>query len=168
MKHNNHDSLMMIRPAKETDVGLLAEFIRSIAEYEKRLDQVVADEAILRESFFGSRPSAEALIAQWDDKPAGFAVYFENFSTFMGRSGLYLEDLYVKPEYRRKGIGKALVSHLAAIALKKGCPRFEWAALGWNRNAIDLYEKWGAKELTDLRLFRLSGENLAKVAGSSC
>tara|TARA_B100000959_G_scaffold282858_1_gene350268 strand:+ start:301 stop:804 length:504 start_codon:yes stop_codon:yes gene_type:complete len=165
MKPHKYDSIE-IRPAKETDMGLLAEFIRDIAEYEKLLDQVVADEAILRESFFGSRPTAEALIVEWEGKPAAFAVFFENFSTFRGRSGLYLEDLYVKAEYRRKGIGKALLIHLAEIAVERGCPRFEWVALDWNRNAIDFYEKLGAKQLSEWRIFRLSGDNLAKLAGA--
>ena len=164
MKFQKHDSLK-IRTAKETDVGLLADFIRGIAEYEKLLDQEVADEAILRESFFGNRPSAEALIAEWGGEPVAFAVFFENFSTFMGRSGLYLEDLYVKPEYRCKGIGKALLSHLAGIAVERGCPRFEWVALDWNRNAIDFYEKLGAKQLSEWRIFRLTGDNLTKLAG---
>ncbi len=161
------NELLSIRPANEADVNLLAEFIRGIAEYEKLADEVVADEAILRESFFGSRPSAEALIAEWDGKPVAFAVFFENFSTFKGRSGLYLEDLYVKPEYRRKGIGKAILSHLAGIAVERGCPRFEWVALDWNRNAIDFYEKLGAKQLTEWRIFRLNGDDLAKLAGLS-
>jgi len=161
------NELLSIRPANEADVNLLAEFIRGIAEYEKLADEVVADEAILRESFFGSRPSAEALIAEREGEPVAFAVFFENFSTFKGRSGLYLEDLYVKPEYRQKGIGKAILSHLAGIAVKRGCPRFEWVALDWNRNAIDFYEKLGAKQLTAWRIFRLNGDNLAKLAGLS-
>ena len=165
MKPHKHDPLK-IRPAKETDVGLLAEFIRGIAEYEKLLDQVVTDEAILRESFFGSRPSAEALIVEWEGKPAAFAVFFENFSTFRGRSGLYLEDLYVKPEFRRKGIGKTLMAYLAQIAVERGCPRFEWVALDWNRNAIDFYEKLGAKQLLEWRIFRLTGDNIAKLAAA--
>ena len=159
------NELLGIRPANEADVNLLAEFIRGIAEYEKLADEVVADEAILRESFFGSRPSAEALIAEWGGEPVAFAVFFENFSTFKGRSGLYLEDLYVKPEYRCKGIGKALLSHLAGIAVERECPRFEWVALDWNRNAIDFYEKLGAKQLSEWRIFRLTGDNLAKLAG---
>ena len=166
MNTHKHDSLK-IRPAKETDVGLLAEFIRYLAKYEKLLDQVVADEAILRESFFGSRPSAEALIAEWGGEPVAFAVFLENFSTFMGRSGLYLEDLYVKPEYRCKGIGKALLTHLAGIAVERGCPRFEWVALDWNRNAIDFYEKMGAKQMSELRIFRLTGADLVRLASAS-
>ena len=161
------NELLSIRPANEADVNLLAEFIRGIAEYEKLADEVVADEAILRESFFGSRPSAEALIAEWEGEPVAFAVFFENFSTFKGRSGLYLEDLYVKPEYRKKGIGKAILTHLAGVAVERECPRFEWVALDWNRNAIDFYEKLGAKQLTEWRIFRLNGDNLAKLAGLS-
>jgi GNAT superfamily N-acetyltransferase len=161
------NELLSIRPANEADVNLLAEFIRGIAEYEKLADEVVADEAILRESFFGSRPSAEALIAEWDGKPVAFAVFFENFSTFMGRSGLYLEDLYVKPEYRCKGIGKALLSHLAGIAVERGCPRFEWVALDWNRNAIDFYEKLGAKKMHEWQIFRISGDKLEELAHAS-
>jgi len=161
------NELLSIRPANEADVNLLAEFIRGIAEYEKLADEVVADEAILRESFFGSRPSAEALIAEWEGEPVAFAVFFKNFSTFKGRSGLYLEDLYVKPEYRKKGIGKAILTHLAGVAVERECPRFEWVALDWNRNAIDFYEKLGAKQLTEWRIFRLNGDNLAKLAGLS-
>jgi GNAT superfamily N-acetyltransferase len=161
------NELLSIRPANEADVNLLAEFIRGIAEYEKLADEVVADEAILRESFFGSRPSAEALIAEWDGKPVAFAVFFENFSTFKGRSGLYLEDLYVKPEYRKKGIGKAILSHLAGIAVERGCPRFEWVALDWNRNAIDFYEKLGAKKMHEWQIFRISGDKLEELAHAS-
>jgi len=161
------NELLSIRPANEADVNLLAEFIRGIAEYEKLADEVVADEAILRESFFGNRPSAEALIAEWEGEPVAFAVFFENFSTFKGRSGLYLEDLYVKPEYRRKGIGKAILSHLAGIAVERGCPRFEWVALDWNQNAIDFYEKLGAKQLSEWQIFRISGDKLGELAHAS-
>jgi GNAT superfamily N-acetyltransferase len=161
------NALLSIRSVNEADVSLLAEFIRGIAEYEKLADEVVADEAVLRESFFGSRPSAEALIAEWDGKPVAFAVFFENFSTFKGRSGLYLEDLYVIPEYRKKGIGKALLSHLAGIALERGCPRFEWVVLDWNQNAIDFYESFGAKKMEEWLIFRISGDNLEKLARTS-
>ena len=161
------NELLGIRPANVADVSLLSEFIRGIAEYEKLADEVVADEAILRESFFGNRPSAEALIAEWEGEPVAFAVFFENFSTFKGRSGLYLEDLYVKPEYRRKGIGKAILSHLAGIAVERGCPRFEWVALDWNRNAIDFYEKLGAKKMHEWQIFRISGDKLEELAHAS-
>ena len=161
------NELLNIRPANEDDVSLLAEFIRGLAEYEKLSDEVVTDEAILRESFFGSRPSAEALIAEWEGKPAAFAVFFENFSTFKGRSGLYLEDVYVEPEYRQKGIGKALLAYLAQIAVERECPRFEWVVLDWNQNAIDFYESFGAKKIEELLIFRISGDNLGKLACAS-
>jgi len=161
------NALLSIRSVNEADVSLLAEFIRGIAEYEKLADEVVADEAVLRESFFGSRPSAEALIAEWDGKPVAFAVFFENFSTFKGRSGLYLEDLYVIPEYRKKGIGKALLTYLARIAFERGCPRFEWVVLDWNQNAIDFYESFGAKKMEEWLIFRISGDNLEKLARAS-
>ena len=161
------NALLSIRSVNEADVSLLAEFIRGIAEYEKLADEVVADEAVLRESFFGSRPSAEALIAEWDGKPVAFAVFFENFSTFKGRSGLYLEDLYVIPEYRKKGIGKALLTYLARIAFERGCPRVEWVVLDWNQNAIDFYESFGAKKMEEWLIFRISGDNLEKLARAS-
>ena len=111
--------------------------------------------------------SAEALIAEWEGKPAAFAVFFENFSTFKGRSGLYLEDVYVEPEYRQKGIGKALLAYLAQIAVERECPRFEWVVLDWNQNAIDFYESFGAKKMEGLLLFRISGDNLEKLASAS-
>ncbi len=143
---------------------LLVEFIRALAEYEKLLDEVVATEEIVLESLFGEQPSAEALIGEWEGEPVAFAVYFENFSTFMGRSGLYLEDLFVKPEYRKRGIGKLMLKHLAKIAVARGCPRFEWIALDWNEPAIKFYEGLGAKQLTDKRYFRMSGESLKGLA----
>ena len=133
------DSLK-IRPATAADVPLLLEFIRAIAEYEKLIDQVKATEETLRESLFGDRPAAEALLGEWGGEPAAFAVYFQNFSTFTGRPGLYLEDLFVKPEYRQRGIGKLMLKHLAKIAVERGCPRLEWVALDWNEPAIEFYE----------------------------
>ncbi|SVD06850.1 uncharacterized protein METZ01_LOCUS359704, partial [marine metagenome] len=144
---------LKIRPAGEADVQLLVEFIRALAGYEKLLDEVVATEEIVRESLCGKKPAAEALIGEWEGEPVAFAVYFENFSTFMGRSGLYLEDLFVKPEYRQRGIGKGMLKHLAKIAVERGCPRFEWIALDWNEPAIKFYEGLGAKQLTDKRCF---------------
>ena len=130
---------LKIRPATEADVPLLLEFIRAIAEYEKLLDEVEATEETLRESLFGDRPAAEALIGEWEGEPATFAVYFHNLSTFTGRSGLYLEDLFVKPEYRKRGIGKLMLKHLAKIAMERDCPCFEWVALEWNESAIEFY-----------------------------
>ena len=158
------DEFLKIRPATEADVQLIVEFIRALAEYEKLLDEVVATEEIVLESLFGEQPSAEALIGEWEGEPVTFAIYFENFSTFMGRSGLYLEDLFVKSEYRKRGIGKLILKHLGKIAVERGCPRFEWIALDWNEPAIKFYERLGAKQLTDKRYFRMSGEPLKRLA----
>ena len=124
-----------------------------------------ATEETLRESLFGEKPVAEALIGEWEGEPAAIAVYFQNFSTFMGRSGLYLEDLFVKQEYRKRGIGKLMLKHLAKIAVERGYPRFEWVALDWNEPAIKFYEGLGAKQLSDWRYFRMSGEPLKQLAG---
>ena len=157
---------LRIRPATEADALLLLEFIRAIAEYEKLSDQVEATEASVRESLFGDNRHAavEALIAEWRGEPAAFAVYFHNYSTFTGRAGLYLEDLFVKPEFRRHGIGQQLLAHLAKIAVDRGCPRFEWVALDWNQSAADFYEPLGAEQMSDWRLFRMTGEALEKLA----
>ena len=158
------DDSLKICPATEADVPLLLEFIRAIAEYEKLLDEVEATEETLRESLFGEKPVAEALIGEWEGEPAAIAVYFQNFSTFTGRAGLYLEDLFVKPDYRQRGIGKLMLKHLAKIAVDRGCPRFEWIALDWNEPAIKFYEGLGARQLTDKRYFRMSGEPLKQLA----
>ena len=163
MQNESSESLN-IRPVTEADIPLVLEFIRDIAEYERLLDHVVADEAILRESFFGSRAKAEGFLAVRAGEAAACAVYFEYFSPFTGRPGLYLEDLFVKPEWRKHGIGRALLVRLAQIAVERGCPRFEWVALDWNQNAIDFYEKLGAKQLTDWRIFRMEGESIAQLA----
>ena len=146
---------------------LLLEFIRGIAEYEKLLHEVVATEESLHESFFGERPVAEGIFGEWNGESAAFAVYFENFSTFEGRSCLYLEDLFVKPEFRKKGIGQQMLTHLAAIAAKRGCPRFDWVALDWNEPAINFYESLGANQMAEWRHFRLSSEALKALANRS-
>ena len=159
------DESLKIRPATEADVQLIVEFIRALAEYEKLLDEVVATEEEVRESLFGEQPAAEALIGEWEGEPAVFAIYFQNFSTFTGRAGLYLEDLFVKPEYRKRGIGKLMLKHLAEIAVERGYPRFEWIALDWNEPAIKFYEGLGAKQLTDKRYFRMNGEPLKQLSG---
>lgn len=161
---NESSEPLNIRPVAEADIPLVLEFIRDIAEYERLSDQVVDDEAILRESFFGARAKAEGLIAERAGEPAAFAIYFENFSTFTGRPGLYLEDLFVKPTWRQHGIGRAMLVRLAQIAVERGCPRFEWVALDWNQNAIDFYEKIGAKQLNDWRIFRMEGDSIARLA----
>ncbi len=157
----------IIRQATEADVPLLLEFIRGIAEYEKLLHEVIATEASLHDSLFGAEAIAEAVIAEVDDEPAAFAVYFHNFSTFMGHRGLYLEDLYVKPEFRRHGIGKTLLAHLAKIAVDRGCVRFEWVALDWNEPAINFYEDLGAEQMSEWRLFRMSGDPLRRLAAKA-
>ena len=135
------DTDLLIRPATEADAPLLLEFIRALADYEKLLDQVEATEASVCESLFGEnrRTNVEALIAEWRGEPAAFAVYFHNYSTFTGRAGLYLEDLFVKPEYRRHGIGRQMLAHLANIAVERNCSRFEWVALDWNQSAADFF-----------------------------
>ena len=158
------DDSLKIRPATEVDVPLLLEVIRAIAEYEKLIDQVKATEETLRESLFGQYPAAEALIGEWEGEPAAFAVYFYNFSPFTGRPGLYLEDLFVKPEYRQRGIGKLMLKRLAKIAMERGCPRLEWVALDWNESAIEFYEGLGAKQMSDWRLFRMTGNPLKQLA----
>jgi GNAT superfamily N-acetyltransferase len=160
------DADLLIRAATAADVPLLLEFIRAIAEYEKLLDEVVATEASVHESLFGENRHAavEALIAEWGGEPAAFAVYFHNFSTFTGRAGLYLEDLFVKPEFRRHGIGQQLMVHLAKIAVERNCPRFEWVALDWNQSASDFYKTLGAKPISEWCCFRMSGEPLKNMA----
>ena len=162
-----HDSELTIRPAEEADVPLLLEFVRAIADYEKLLHEVVATEARLRESLFGEASVAEALIAEWDSEPVAFAIFFHNFSTFKGQRGLYLEDLFVKPEFRRRGIGKKLLVHLAKIAVERGCARFEWVALDWNEAATKFYKELGAEVMKDWRVFRTSDEALKRLAGRS-
>jgi GNAT superfamily N-acetyltransferase len=154
----------MIRNATVDDVPLILYFIRELAAYERLAHEVVADEALLRETLFGPRPSAEVVIAEVDGQPAGFALFFHNFSTFKGRPGLYLEDLFVKPEMRGRGVGKALLAHLAAIARERRCGRFEWAVLNWNRSAIDFYRSLGAHPLDDWVIFRMTGDALDQLA----
>jgi GNAT superfamily N-acetyltransferase len=153
-----------LRAATREDLGLILGFIRDLAEYEKLLDQVVADEAALDAALFGTHPQAEVVIASHDGDAAGFALFFHNFSTFRGRRGLYLEDLFVRPRYRGFGIGKALLAHLARLALARGCARFEWAVLDWNAPAIGFYQSLGARVLDDWRVCRLDGEALARLA----
>jgi GNAT superfamily N-acetyltransferase len=158
-------SNLRIDPATETDSSLIFTFIKGLAEYERLANTVVATEQSLRAFLFGKKRYAEVVIARWDNEPAGFALFFHNFSTFAGKPGLYLEDLFVLPEYRGKGIGKALLIYLAKLAVERGCGRFEWVVLDWNSSAIDFYRKLGAVPLDDWRQFRLSGESLNKLAG---
>lgn len=145
-----------IRKAIRDDIPLILQFIKQIAEYEKLLHQVEATEETLRSSLFGDNPSAEVLLCFDNEKPVAYAVFFHNFSTFTGIKGLYLEDIFVLPEYRRSGIGKTLFTKIASIALERGCGRMDWAVLDWNSVAIDFYKRIGAAELPEWRLFRLT------------
>jgi GNAT superfamily N-acetyltransferase len=153
-----------IRAAVGDDVALILKLIRALADYEKLSHEVVASEEDLRETLFGVRPAAEVRIAEWQGQPAGFALFFHNYSTFVGKRGIYLEDLFVLPEYRGKGIGRALLVHLARLAVDRRCGRFEWSVLDWNKPAIDFYRRLGAREMSDWRIYRTDGPNLAKLA----
>ncbi len=157
-------SELRIRPAAEEDVPLLLRFIKELAEYEKLSHEVSATEDLLRESLFGERRVAEALLAYLGDESAGFALFFHNFSTFLGRPGIYLEDLYVRPEYRGSGIGRALLTRLAKLAKERGCGRLEWWVLDWNEPSIGFYEGLGAVAMDDWTVYRVTGEALEKLA----
>lgn len=154
-----------IRPATAADVGLILKFIRALAEYEREPDAVEATEEDLLRHGFGENPYFQCLIAEQDGAAAGFALYFYDYSTWLGRPGLYLEDVFVDPRYRGLGIGKALLKRLAAIALEKGCARMKWEVLDWNQPAIDFYAGLGAEFLDTWRNVRVSGEALRKLAG---
>lgn len=151
------------RFAEEKDAALILQFIRDLAAYENLAHEVVATEALLREWLFEKR-AAEVLFALAGGKEAGFALFFHNFSTFLGRAGLYLEDLYVRPEYRGRGIGRGLMKKLAQIALERGCGRLEWSCLDWNRPSIDFYLSLGARPMSEWTVYRLSGDTLRRLA----
>ena len=152
-----------LRYATKEDVGLVLEFIKGIAIYEKMLDEVVATEELLTEWLF-ERKIAEVIFAVEDGVEVGFALFFHNFSTFVGRAGLYLEDLYVKPEFRGKGYGKALLKKLAQIAVERNCGRMEWTCLDWNKPSIDFYLSLGAKPMDEWTIYRVAGDNLQELA----
>ena len=154
---------MEFRFANEEDCGLILSFIRQLADYEKMSDQVVATEELLREWIF-ERKKAEVLFACEGDKEVGFALFFHNFSTFLGRAGIYLEDLFVLPEYRGKGYGKALLKKLAQITVERGCGRLEWACLDWNQPSIDFYRSFGAAPMDEWTIYRLTGDTLLEMA----
>jgi GNAT superfamily N-acetyltransferase len=153
-----------IRPATVDDLPALLGLIRELAAYERLADQVVATEADLQATMFGPRPTAEALLADIEGALVGFAVFFHNYSTFVGKPGLYLEDLFVKPGFRRRGVGKALFTTLARLAIERGCGRFEWSVLDWNAPAISFYRSVGALPLSEWTVFRLVGEDLVRAA----
>ena len=152
-----------IRFANEQDVALILDFIKDLAEYEKMSGLVVADEVLLREWIF-EKKKAEVIFALEDGREVGFALFFHNFSTFLGRAGIYLEDLYVKPDCRGRGHGKALIKKLAAIALERGCGRLEWSCLDWNTPSIDFYLSLGAEQMNEWTVYRFEGESLAALA----
>ncbi len=159
-----HPQDLTIRPAAPDDAALLVSFIRELAEYERLAHEVTATEDLLRDALFGRRPTAEAAIAELDDQPVGYALFFHNFSTFTGRPGVYLEDLYVRPGHRGRGVGKRLLAHIAQLAVERGCARFEWAVLDWNEDSIKFYESLGARAMSDWTVYRLSGAPLARAA----
>jgi GNAT superfamily N-acetyltransferase len=153
-----------IREANESDVPLILQFIRDLAEYEKLAHVVMATEAHLRETLFGSSPYAEVIIADVDGTPAGFALFFHNYSTFLAQPGIYLEDLFVKPEYRGRGYGKALLARLAQIARDRKCGRVDWAVLDWNEPSIAFYRSLGARPKDEWILYRITGDPMAALA----
>ena len=157
---------MDFRFAERKDVPLILYFIKELADYEKMLDEVVATEQQLEQWLF-DKNKAEVIFSMEDGKETGFALFFHNFSTFLGRSGIYLEDLYVKPEYRHKGYGKGLLKKLAEIAVERGCGRLEWWCLDWNRPSIDFYLSMGAQPMEDWTVYRIAGDTLTKLAESS-
>jgi len=149
-----------IRSAEPSDTSLILSFIRELAEYERLAHEVVATEDAIRQTVFGDHPRAEVLIAEAEGHAAGFALYFHNYSTFLARPGLFLEDLFVRPEFRRRGIARELLTRLAAIAVERQCGRFEWSVLDWNMPAINFYKSMGAEILPDWRICRLTAEQL--------
>jgi GNAT superfamily N-acetyltransferase len=158
---------LAVRHAGPPDLPLIAELIRALAEYEKLADEVRFDEATLGEKLFGPRPYAEVLIAEVDREAMGFALFFHNFSTFEGRPGIYLEDLFVRPEARGKGLGKALLAELARLAVERECARLEWAVLDWNAPSIGFYKLLGARPMDEWTVMRVDGTALARLAGTA-
>jgi GNAT superfamily N-acetyltransferase len=162
--------IMTVRPAREDDVGRILGFVRELAEYEREPEAVRATEAMIHESLFGSaggRAKCEAVIGEIDGVARGFALWFMNYSTWKGRWGLYLEDLYVQPPARGKGLGKALLVHLARIARERGCGRMEWAVLDWNTPAIEFYRSLGAQPMSEWTVYRLDAEGISRLARES-
>lgn len=157
---------VVLRPAARADVPAILGFIRELADYERLADAVVADEAGLDEQLFGARPAAEVVIAEVDGAAVGFALFFHTFSTFLAKPGLYLEDLYVQPAARGLGVGRALMTHLAALALARGCGRFEWSVLDWNAPAIGFYRAIGAVGMDGWTVQRVDGDALRALAGA--
>ena len=155
---------MNIKFATEEDIPLILQFIKELADYEKLLHEVVATESLLKENLFGKNKRAEVVFAYENEEPVGFALFFHNFSTFLGKPGIYLEDLYVRPAHRSKGIGQQLLAFLAHLAKERDCGRLEWCVLNWNQKAIDVYEQIGASAMDKWTTYRLTGEKLDELA----
>lgn len=155
---------LRLRFAQESDLELILELIRGLAEFEKLAHEMVADAETLRRSLFAERRVAEVVIAEYEEAPAGFALFFHNFSTFLGKPGIYLEDLFIKPELRGKGIGRAMLAFLARLAVERGCGRLEWAVLDWNRRAIHFYRSLGARAMDEWIVYRLTGRELENLS----
>lgn len=153
---------MKFRQAERKDAQLIVKFIKDLAEYEKMSDQVVATSELIEEWLFDKK-TAEVIFAVEDDKEVGMALFFHNFSTFMGRAGIYLEDLFVQPEYRGRGIGKALLQEMGRIAMERGCGRVEWVCLDWNRPSIDFYKSMGAKPMDEWTIYRVAGDDIKRM-----
>ncbi len=158
---------LTIRPASAADLPLIADLIRALADYEKLLHEVRFDEATLRAKLFGARPYAEVVIGEIDGAPQGFALFFHNFSTFEGKPGIYLEDLFVRPEARGSGLGKALLAHLAALAVERDCARLEWSVLDWNEPAIGFYRSLGARAMDEWTVMRVDGDALRQLGAAA-
>lgn len=153
-----------IRKAERRDCAIILQFIKALAEYEKLLHEVVATEAKLADTLFGEHPGAEVMIAEWSKEPAGFALFFHNYSTFLSQPGIYLEDLFVYPQFRGHGIGKSLLIYLAEVAVERHCGRLDWSVLDWNEPAIRFYKSIGARAMDDWTQFRLAGKSLENLA----
>ena len=153
-----------LRAARPSDVPVILSFIQGLAKYEKLAHLCVATEAELTETLFGTRPYAEVILAFWDGTPAGFALFFHNYSTFLAKPGIYLEDLFVDPEYRGKGLGKALLKDLARIAVERDCGRIEWSVLDWNEPSINFYKSLGAMPMEEWTIYRVTGDALTSLA----
>jgi GNAT superfamily N-acetyltransferase len=158
---------LTVRPATPQDVSVLFKLVQALAEYEKLSHAVTGNAETLKEHLFGAKPYAEAILAEYAGQPVGFAMFFPNYSTFLTKPGIYLEDLFVLPEFRGQGIGKALLQHIAQLAVERDCGRLEWSVLDWNQPAIAFYEKIGASVLPDWRICRVTGDAIAQLAASS-
>lgn len=156
-----------IKSATESDVPVILSFVKKLARYEQLLHEVVATEDLLRETLFGKRRTAEVAIGYLESKPVGFVLFFHNYSTFLGKPGLYIEDLFVDEDYRRRGYGRALLLHVARLAKERDCGRLEWSVLDWNQPAIDFYKKLGASPMSEWTVFRVAGKSLDELAGQS-